>query len=164
MRAARIHASLLAFAVVLAVAAPAADASWTVSGQGTAQRSASPSLTRLADGNVKHHAVALLRPSDGSAFGSFNPRSVNSTVRALAPAANAVGSLYIAGSFDEVGGAARRGLAEATPRDVVREFDPRPNGDVNALLLARNGTLFAGGSYTTTDGASQRGLALLRAP
>jgi outer membrane protein assembly factor BamB len=78
-------------------------------------------------------------------------------VQALAASS---GTVYLGGSFSNVGGSSRSRLAavDATTGAVVSSFAPRPDGAVSSLALS-SGTLYAGGSFLNVNGTARASLA-----
>ncbi|HET7250263.1 MAG TPA: T9SS type A sorting domain-containing protein [Gemmatimonadales bacterium] len=73
------------------------------------------------------------------------------------------GTLYVGGSFTEIGGAPRRYLAAVDTRTgLASRWDPEPDWYVFALA-ARGRTVFAGGAFTTMDGQPRQFLAAIDA-
>src|SRR5262249_51333345 len=71
-------------------------------------------------------------------------------VHASAP--DGSGGFYIGGDFTHVGGLARHGLAHVlADRSVDPNFDPRPDGEVDALAVSGS-TVYAGGFFTQIGG------------
>jgi hypothetical protein len=68
------------------------------------------------------------------------------------------GGWYIGGSFKNVGGQLRSGLAHILSDGSVAAWNPIPNDRVFALALA-DGILYVGGSFTSLDGQSRNRLA-----
>lgn len=69
--------------------------------------------------------------------------------------------LFVAGTFTQVGGAARNGLALLDPAsDAATTWDPAPDGPVLALAV-HGQEVHAGGSFNTIGGAGRRGVAVL---
>jgi len=70
-------------------------------------------------------------------------------------------TLYVAGSFDRIGGQRRRGLAAVTvSRGGVSRWNPAPNGSVNTIEPATAGRgVFLGGDFTRIGGAARNAIA-----
>ncbi len=82
----------------------------------------------------------------------------NNEVTALGAAA---GHLYLAGTFSQVGGKPRQGVAAVNPVSAALEGgNPEIDGRVDALGVGESG-VYAGGSITTVGGASRQGLAAI---
>jgi beta-propeller uncharacterized protein DUF5122 len=80
-----------------------------------------------------------------------------------AVAADGTGGFYIGGSFSQVGGAARNGLAHIlSDGSVDPSFNPDPNGTVLALAVSGS-TVYAGGRFDQIGGASRNRIAALDA-
>ncbi len=74
------------------------------------------------------------------------------------------GSLLVAGDFSDYGLTARNGLAayDLATGALSSDFDPAPNGDVNAVKASADGrAVFVGGAFTTIAGSNQKHLAKL---
>ena len=61
------------------------------------------------------------------------------------------GGIYIGGAFTKVGDSTRSYLAHITSTGSVDNWNPNPNGYVNALNIS-NGKLYVGGSFTRIEG------------
>ncbi|MDW5593118.1 hypothetical protein VSS74_02130 [Conexibacter stalactiti] len=69
-------------------------------------------------------------------------------------------TLYVAGSFDDVDGTPRDGLAAYDGSGTLTAWDPGVDGRVGKLAAA-NGVVYAAGSFTAVGGATRGGLAAL---
>lgn len=87
---------------------------------------------------------------------SWNPSVTGGPVTAVAVSA---GVVYLGGSFTQVGGTSRSGLAAVDATSAaVESWNPLLSGSVNALLV--NGTnVFVGGLFTSIGGSSAGNLA-----
>src|SRR5262249_23432612 len=82
-------------------------------------------------------------------------------VHASAP--DGSGGFYIGGDFTHVGGLARHGLAHVlADRSVDPNFDPRPDGEVDAPAVSGS-TVYAGGFFTQIGGQPRDEIAALDA-
>ncbi|HET8898547.1 MAG TPA: delta-60 repeat domain-containing protein, partial [Rhodanobacteraceae bacterium] len=72
------------------------------------------------------------------------------------------GKVMVAGSFDTVGGTARKGVARLNSNGSLDAsfIDPALNGGVSSLLRQSDGTLLLGGSFTSVGG--QTGHSIVR--
>ena len=74
------------------------------------------------------------------------------------------GSIVIGGSFATIGGVAARNLAMLNENGSVNaNFQPRPDGAVNALLVQPDGKVVVGGAFTNIAGAARNRLARFNA-
>lgn len=95
------------------------------------------------------------------------PNVRDGTVRDFAIVGNKV---VVAGTFTTVrnhGNATNythRGIFafNRTTGKLDQAFDPKVNGNVNALAAGSDGTVYAGGTFTTVNGAAQRGVVQLK--
>jgi len=108
-----------------------------------------------SSGSVTRNHVAALSQATGQVL-PWNPNA-NGTVQTLAASG---GTIYLGGSFSNVGGSSHSRLAavNATTGAVVSGFAPRPSGTVNSLALSGN-TLYAGGSFTSVNSTPRANLA-----
>lgn len=93
---------------------------------------------------------------------TWNPAPDNA-VAALAY--DSVGNLYVGGSFANIGGVARNGVAKLTTAGIVdANWNPAPNaGGVSAFALDGSGNIFVGGGFTSIGGQTRTALAKLSA-
>ena len=106
--------------------------------------------------------------ADGTLDTGWAPQGTDGPVKALALAAPNADTLYVGGSFQNVSGLTRNGLAALKPSDAsLYSWDPNVSGggaEVRALALSPNGqTLYAGGDFTTVHGTGRTDLAALAA-
>jgi hypothetical protein len=75
------------------------------------------------------------------------------------------GSLYVGGSFAQMGGQARFNFAQlaAASGQAQSLWNPAPDGDVRALALLSGGRLAVGGSFAEIAGTPREALAVLSA-
>jgi uncharacterized delta-60 repeat protein len=99
--------------------------------------------------------------SSGAVDTNFVPALItNGTVFALAVQRD--GRVVVGGTFTEVGGAGRAGLARLNSDGSLDSgFNPGANGPVLALALQRNGKILVGGAFTTLGGAPRNRLGRL---
>ncbi|MEO6689770.1 MAG: Ig-like domain repeat protein [Dokdonella sp.] len=115
-------------------------------------------------GGLSRRGIARLSTEgSGSADPVWNP-SPNGSVNAIA--LNSAHTVYVGGTFTNVGGQNRKYLASlstdgAGPADVT--WNPSPDYYVNALLPDANGNVYAGGSFFAIGGGTSYGLARLAA-
>jgi hypothetical protein len=104
--------------------------------------------------------IVIPRAGKGRIERSSFPR-VAGAVYAAAP--DGRGGWYIGGSFDRVGGVARRNLAHLTAGGGVdAAFDPASDGEVDRLAVS-GGTIYAIGDFTSIGGRPRQELAALDA-
>jgi hypothetical protein len=72
-------------------------------------------------------------------------------------------TLYVAGSFDSIGGKARTSLAALDAASgAVTDWDPQATGEIETLALL-NGVLYFGGDFPFVGGRSREGVAAVDA-
>ncbi len=110
--------------------------------------------------------LARLKPNgtlDNSFLaGSSATTGPNGVVRALL--AQSDGRILVAGDFTRMNGVPRNRVARLLPDgtlDATFEPGPGPDGSVQALALAPNGSLIIGGTFSAVAGASMANLARL---
>ena len=121
-------------------------------------------FTQIND--VARRGVARLSP-DGSMDASFNPGAGISGEGVYCLTVLTNGKVLIGGSFTNVGGLARTGLARLDTNGVVdAAFDPgfrAAGGAVDSLAVQSNGKILVAGSFATMNGAARDGVARLNA-
>jgi hypothetical protein len=104
---------------------------------------------------VWRHGLAALDLTTGRAT-SWDPNPDEAYVLSLATSGNTV---YVGGSFSNVGGQPRANLAAIDARDgTATPWNPAPNGGV-VELVAHGSTIYAGGRFTSIGGQPRRYLA-----
>jgi len=100
----------------------------------------------LVNGEEWNSRIAHILP-DGSVDKSFEPSfEWNTNVKALALDGEI---LYVGGDFDSIGSEDRIGLAAInTTNGSLLSFNPKLNGEVNALELDGKGNLYVGGRFS----------------
>ena len=123
-----------------------------IGGKFTAVRAANTA----SGGTVRNH-VAAINLSTNSLL-AWNPNT-NGTVQAIAVAGSTV---YLGGSFTQVGGAgnARMAAGNSSTGAPVAGFSASMNAQVMTLTAA-NGLVYAGGNFTTVNGAARNYLVAL---
>ncbi len=113
---------------------------------------------------TERYRIARLN-TDGSLDDSFNPGlGADNTVWAVTPQAD--GKILVGGAFSSIGGSSRPFLARLNSDGSVDEsFNAAsvPNADVQAIVVASDGTILLGGNFTTVAGQSRSGVARLLA-
>ncbi len=113
---------------------------------------AGPPLARVG-------GLAKLRP-DGTLDTSWHPDPEMTQFGDIAALALGGSTLYAAGDFTAVGGAARAGLAAVdTATGAVRAWQPAATGGSVFALAATGSSVVLGGNFTAVDGAARAGLA-----
>jgi uncharacterized delta-60 repeat protein len=124
---------------------------------------------------VARHNLARIN-SNGSLDLNFNP-DLNGAVSALASrpdgsvliggrftAIQLNGSILIGGNFVTVGGVPARNLASLNDDGSVNaNFQPRPDGAVNAILVQPDGKVVVGGAFANIAGAARSRIARFNA-
>ena len=101
-------------------------------------------FTSLGGATANH--VARLAPDTGAADSSWNPNP-DGDVRAIATGGGTL--VYVGGAFATIGGQSRANLAAVDAvTGLATDWQPNPNGAVNALHL-EDTTLYAGGAFFT---------------
>jgi PQQ enzyme repeat len=108
-----------------------------------------------SSGGVTRNHAAALSLTTGQVL-PWDP-NVNGTVQALAARG---GTIYLGGSFSNVGGASRTRLAavDATSGAVIAGFNPRPDALVSSLAVSGS-TVYLGGSFLNVGGTARSHLA-----
>lgn len=110
-------------------------------------------------GSLPRNRIAALDAASaaGSAT-SWNPNILGGGVSNIVIAA---GVAYVGGSFTNVAGLARAGLAAIDlTSGLPTSWEPGPNANVNAMILAGD-ILYAGGAFTNMGGTERRLIAAL---
>jgi len=115
------------------------------------------------NGSPRYNVAQL--NGDGSLDTMFNPGlGTDGTVWSLAVQTN--GQVLIGGEFTTVNGYARSHIARLNPDGSLDQgFDPGtngPNGTVNAIAVAADGSCYIGGDFSAVGGLSRRSVALLQ--
>ena len=103
---------------------------------------------------VPRQGLALIHP-DGSLDLTFDPGTgVDGIVLAACVQSN--GHILIGGSFTQMNGLARRGIARLTPDGLVDSFDPASgtSGTVHSLAVDDTGRIYAGGQVLHMQGGT----------
>ena len=105
--------------------------------------------------------------ADGSLDAGFNPAPGIGGVGVYCLAVLTNNKVLIGGSFTNVGGMARAGIAQLGTNGVVDvTFDPGTGvgaGTVNSLAVQRDGKILLGGNFTTVRSVARNGVARLNA-
>lgn len=122
-------------------------------------------------GGQPRTALAALNAADGTATATFNPSPTGPSGTAILDALAISGStLYVGGTFDTMGGAARANIAALSLGGVsdgvaVSSFNPSPSyfgcspcSNIAALAVLGS-TVYAGGSFDTIAGQPRASLA-----
>lgn len=116
--------------------------------------------------SISGQSIARLAKVSTSGVGavdtSWSPAPDNS-VNALA--LDGSGNLFVGGSFANIDGVARSGIAKLSTAGVVdATWNPAPNGGgVAALALDGSGNIYVGGGFTSIGGQTRTALAKLSA-
>lgn len=106
---------------------------------------------------VWRNGLASLDLTSGRAT-SWDPHPDEAYVLSLATNGNTV---YVAGSFSVLSGQPRANLGAFDARDgTLTEWNPAPNGGINALAVQGN-TVYAGGQFTAIGGQPRNYLAAI---
>lgn len=105
-------------------------------------------------------ALVFMLPSRGQLAGSVDPAFTTAVASVSGGTVNAVmvepdGQILIAGSFNFVGGVARKNIARLESTGVLDPtFDPGtgPNAEVFCIALQSNGKVLIGGNFTSVNG------------
>lgn len=116
-----------------------------------------PAGDPLGTGEVARNHVAAFNLSTGALL-SWNPNA-NGTVQAIAAGGS---SVYLGGSFTQVGGKGHQRIAAVDATSGVPISTFKPSADAEVLGLAVHGSdVYLGGNFTTVNGASHTYLAAL---
>lgn len=108
--------------------------------------------SRLAALDATTGQVTAWNPAPSGGF-PFGPNVSALTI--------AGGTIYVAGTFAQIGGQSRAGLAAIDNAGVATAWNPGPTGGGVNALAASGSTLYAGGSFTAIGGQSRTGIAAL---
>jgi hypothetical protein len=118
-----------------------------------------PAGAPLGTGEVTRNHVAAIDLSTGALL-NWNP-DANGTVQAIAVSG---GTVYLGGSFTQVGGKGHQRLAAVDTNTGAPIAAWKPTADAQVLTLALAGSdVYAGGDFTTVNGASHPFLTALTA-
>ena len=120
-----------------------------------------------ANGQTRRKFAAYEVINNKLTLSNFRPKRNGGNIvpnRALRDIAVTHDRLYLAGLFTKFGGNEDHAYVAALDRDsgeIVKDFKPRPNRQVRALLAGGNEGLWIGGDFKTMNGTSKQGLALV---
>ena len=117
----------------------------------------------IIGGQVRNH-IARLDATTGLAD-SFDPNANGSFFPTLETiVVQADGKILVGGSFESIGGQARRNIARLdVTTGLADSFDPNANHDVFTIAVQADGKILAGGFFTTIGGQTRIRIARLDA-
>ncbi|SFN20304.1 DUF11 domain-containing protein [Dokdonella immobilis] len=113
------------------------------------------------NGIVRGNIAKVSGSGAGAVDPDWNPDASLGVVHCLQ--ADDLGSIYVGGSFAEVGGQSRANLARlaTSGSGAADSWNPSTDGEVRAMALDGSGSLFVGGHFTTAGGQPRASIAKL---